>query len=974
MRFLFPKSLKLQAEKAAALLRISLAALILYSGLAGSAHAVQPVKVIQDAEAIDLTPGLEAHRGDGDRIQISTAPGPDGIVRRIEVRARDAGARPDWVVFALTNDTDEQIDRLLVAPHHRLVDSGVIWPDLGSSRIASITASQGFSPERQDSADADAFMITLDPGTTVTFVAELRTSRLPQLYLWQPEAYRDKVTSLSLYQGIVIGISAILALLLTVLSIVKGKVIFPTAAALAWSAVALIAIQFGFWPKMLEITAEGDRFSRATAEAVLSATLIVFLFAYLNLNRWHVRYTQMTGAWLAFIGVLIAVAFIEPAVAAGIARLSLAAVAIIGLVLIISLSSHGYDRAVMLIPAWASLAVWVLVAALTVLGRLSNDLIGPAVIGGLVVVVMLVAFTVLQHAFTTGGSLSGLLGETERKALAFVGSGDIVFDWDVVGDRIHISPELETALNLEEGTLEASAAVWLDYLHPLDRDRWRATLDAILERGRGRINLDMRLRAGDGHYQWYRLRSRPVMAADGNVVRIVGTMMDVTGERAAEDRLLHDAVHDNLTGLPNRALFLDRLETSLNMAKGDSTVRPIVLVIDIDRFKQVNESVGFAVGDTILLTVARRLARLLKAQDTLGRIGPDQFGIILLSEQNPEAVPELADLARKAIKAPIVLGEREVVITASLGLAIADPTLQKRRGDTLSDAELAATHAKRLGGDRMEVFRPSLRTARGDRLALETDLRRAIERSELILLYQPLVRLSDRTVAGFEALLRWDHPRLGRLLPTDFIPIAEETGLIAGLGLFALEKAARELAIWQRAIDIDPPLFVSVNVSSRQLLRHDLIHDVKSVIVRSGIARGSLRLEITESLVMENPELAAHMLERLSDLGASLALDDFGTGYSSLAYLQRFPFDVIKIDKSLVKTDNRNRRPTIIKSVVAMAHDMGMQVVAEGVENDTDIQGLGEMGCDFAQGFAFGQPMTAAGARRLLRIDETLLS
>jgi EAL domain-containing protein (putative c-di-GMP-specific phosphodiesterase class I) len=228
------------------------------------------------------------------------------------------------------------------------------------------------------------------------------------------------------------------------------------------------------------------------------------------------------------------------------------------------------------------------------------------------------------------------------------------------------------------------------------------------------------------------------------------------------------------------------------------------------------------------------------------------------------------------------------------------------------------------------------------------------------------VRLEDRTIAGFEALLRWDHPRLGRVAPAEFIPIAEETGFIMDLGIFVLERTARELAAWQNALDVTPPIFASVNVSSRQLLRHDLLHDVKAVLTRSGVIRGTLKLELTESLVMENPEFAAQMLARIRDLGAGLSLDDFGTGYSSLAYLQRFTFDTIKIDQSFVRQNGKGSRPAILRSIVALAHDLGMEVVAEGAETESDVIELYQLGCEYAQGFAFGQPMSAMDARRLV--------
>jgi EAL domain-containing protein (putative c-di-GMP-specific phosphodiesterase class I) len=284
----------------------------------------------------------------------------------------------------------------------------------------------------------------------------------------------------------------------------------------------------------------------------------------------------------------------------------------------------------------------------------------------------------------------------------------------------------------------------------------------------------------------------------------------------------------------------------------------------------------------------------------------------------------------------------------------------------LKNAEIAMVHAKRFGGDRIEVFRPTMRSETNDRLALAGDLRRAIDRGEIKVLFQPIVRLEDRTIAGFEALLRWDHPSLGRLSPSTFIPVAEETGLIVNLGLFALERTARELAAWQSALEVEPPIFASVNVSSRQLLRHDLLHDVKTVLARTGVFPGTLKLELTESLVMENPEYAAQMLQRIRHLGAGLSLDDFGTGYSALSYLQRFPFDTIKIDQSFVRPAQNGHRSVLLRSIVKMAQELGMEVVAEGAETESDAIELYQIGCQYAQGYAFGEPMSALQARQLV--------
>ena len=440
----------------------------------------------------------------------------------------------------------------------------------------------------------------------------------------------------------------------------------------------------------------------------------------------------------------------------------------------------------------------------------------------------------------------------------------------------------------------------------------------------------------------------------------------MTEFKTVEERLLHDAVHDNLTGLPNRELFLDRLEAVLSFAKADSTIRPTVMVIDIDRFKQVNDSVGMALANSILLTLARRLGRLIKPQDTLARLSGDQFGLIVLSERNSSRLIALAETIRRTLRAPITFNDREIFLTGSIGLTLGDSEPQ-RAEERLKDAELAMYHAKRLGGDRIDVFKAAMRARKSDRLSLESDLRRAIERDEITILYQPIVRLDDRAVAGFEALARWNHPRLGRLSPNEFITIAEETGLIVELGLFVLERTARQLSTWQRTLRPRDSLFASVNVSSRQLLRHDLIQDLRTVLARAPLTRGSLKLELTESVVMENPEHAAQMLQRIRELGAGLALDDFGTGYSSLAYLQRFPFDTIKIDQSFVRTTSKGTRPVILRSIIALAHDLGMDVVAEGAETNSDAVELYQLGCEYAQGFVFGEPMTPERARDLLQ-------
>ena len=928
------------------------------------AFAVEPIKIARDDKALNLSEAVEIYRNQGENFQVSTAPGPDGIVRRIEVEANDARSSGDWAVFALANTTDQQLDRLIVAPHFRLVNSGIFWPDLGSTRIAAITPSEGFALDRQTSPDADVFRVTLNPGTVVTFIAELASPKLPQVYLWEPDSYKDSVNSYTLFRGIVIGISGLLALFLTILFVVKGTSMFPATAALAWAVLAYICVDFGFLNKIIEISPGNEQIWRAGTEVALAGTFVVFLFAYLNLNRWHGHFSYGALVWILGLLLIAGVAIVDPAVAAGIARISFAATALTGLGLIIFLGIRGYDRAIMLVPSWVMVLLWLCGSWMAITGMLDNDIAQPALGGGLILIILLIGFTVMQHAFAGGALHQGLFSDLERQALAVAGSGDIVWDWDVLRDRVVTKPDISLQLGLAPNSLGGAARNWLPVLHADDRDTFRTTLDVVLEHRRGKVAQNFRLRGADGHYHWFSLRARPVIGSDGEVIRCVGTMVDVTEQKKSEERLLHDAVHDNLTGLPNRELFMNRLEAIISIARTEDKVRPTVFIIDIDRFKQVNDGLGISAGDTILLTVARRLHRLLKPKDSLSRFAGDQFALMLLSEQDPARIAAMADAIKHAINNPITFAKREIVLTASIGL-ITWTTAQTSAEDMVKDAELAMHQAKRFGGDRIEPFRPAFRTVGTDRLQFESDLRRAIERREFTLAYQPIVRLEDGSVAGFEALLRWDHPRRGMIPPADFIPVAENCGLIVQLGLFAMQQAAEDLAGWQKQIG-DAPLSISVNLSSRQLIRRDLVSDVRSVIARANLKPRCFRLELTESLVMDNPEQTAHVLTKLKQLGIGLSLDDFGTGYSSLSYLTRFPFDTIKIDKSFVD-DATPKRAVLLKSMVNMAHELGLSVVAEGISDESDALELRQMGCEYVQSFMFGAPMPGDQVLKTLR-------
>lgn len=929
------------------------------------AFAFEPVKISRDDRALNLTATTDIYANQGEAFQVSTAPGSDGIRRRIEVQASTPNHQGDWAVFALANVSEEQLERVIVAPHFRLVNSKVIWPDLGSQRIDAITPSEGFALDRVPSADADVFRITLNPGSVVTFVAELATPSLPQIYLWEPDAYKDTINSFTLYRGIVLGIAGLLAVFLTILFVVKGTSMLPAAAALAWAVLAYICVDFGFLEKLISITSSDVRIWRACAEVALASSLVIFLFTYLNLNRWHAHLGHATFAWVIGLVLLYGVAIYDPSIASGIARISLSLTATAGILLIVYLGLNRYDRAILLVPTWALFMVWLFGGWLTVSGQLDNDIIQPALGGGLVLIVLLIGFTVMQHAFAGGAYQQGLFSDLERQSLALMGSGDTVWDWDVARDRLVTTPDVAVRLGMQLGSMHGPVRNWIPRLHPDDRDRFKATLDVLLEQRKGRLHHEFRVRAEDGHYHWLQIRARPVLGSNGEIIRCVGTIVDVTEPKNSVERLLSDALHDNLTGLPNRQLFLDRLQSILSIAAGSDNVRPTVMAIDIDRYKQVNDALGIAAGDNILIALTRRLRRLLKPQDTLARISGDQFGIILVSERDPAKVADFADAVAQAIMVPINFAQREVILTASVGLS-SWVDQQENAVSMLGDAELAMYRAKRGGGNKVEPFRPAFRgNDTPDRLQVETDLRRALERRELSMAYQPIIQLSDGEIVGFEALMRWEHPKRGLIPPSEFIPIAETCDLIEPLGIFALECATSDLGTWEKVTG-ELPIFMSVNLSSAQLLNADLFNEIRALLNRTGCDPHRLKLELTESMMMDNPEQARLILDKLKDLGVSLALDDFGTGYSSLGYLTQFPFDTIKIDKSLV-LDHSERGEVLLRSIINMVRSMDMTVVAEGIGTDEDAAELARLGCPYGQSYLFGAPMPADAVQRLLR-------
>jgi diguanylate cyclase (GGDEF)-like protein/PAS domain S-box-containing protein len=563
---------------------------------------------------------------------------------------------------------------------------------------------------------------------------------------------------------------------------------------------------------------------------------------------------------------------------------------------------------------------------------------------------------------------AALQASEERLRIALDATGLGTFEWDAVAGHSAWSSRLEALYGLAPGEFDGKDTSFGELVFPDDRDRVMATFAAAAASGE---DSDIEYRTArprpDGSPRWLLTRGQVIYGDDGQLVRIIGTVLDITERKLAQEALHHQAFHDALTGLPNRALFTDRLEHALTRAgRRDTSVA--VLFLDLDNFKVVNDSLGHAQGDALLGIVAQRLRDCLRAADTGARLGGDEFTVLLEDVSGEAEALTVAERIARALRVPVVLQGREVVISASIGIAIALPN--GAGNDLMREADLAMYRAKANGKAGCALFDPRLEMRAMERLELETDLRRALARGEFRVHYQPIVALGDETIAGVEALVRWQHPERGLVQPLSFIPVAEETGLIVPIGQWVLEQACQQSRLWQEQFPRHAPLSISVNLSARQLQHPGLVADVARAVLDAGMDPATLELEITESVVMQDAEATDATLRALKAIGIRLAIDDFGTGYSSLSYLKRFPVDTLKIDRSFVDGLGSDSQDTaIVHSVAALARALDLSVTGEGVETSAQHVLLQQLGCNLAQGYLYARPIPAADITALLRQD-----
>lgn len=500
----------------------------------------------------------------------------------------------------------------------------------------------------------------------------------------------------------------------------------------------------------------------------------------------------------------------------------------------------------------------------------------------------------------------------------------------------------------------------LDLKHPLLAD-WNSISRAFEESGRETLTREVTLADGCYHLS--------VSHVPGDLFRIYA--LDISERKRAEQRLVQSAFYDELTGLPNRALFTDRLGRAINRVKRQGDRRFAVLLLDLDRFKNVNDSYGHQAGDRLLVAASDRLQRCIRAEDTVSRFGGDEFSILVEDPHEIGEVLRIAERIQHELEHPFVIGERVVYTSASIGIALGAAEYSST-GDVLRDADIAMYRAKAAGGDQLQVFDAEMHAQAVKLMQVETELRYAIDRAELRLFYQPIVELASGNLRGLEALVRWQHPDRGLLGAVEFIEVAEESGLITELDDWVLREACREAAAWAELGDQFSALAISVNLSGRSFTRRDRPDRIRDIIGNSLFAArsASLTLEITETAFMQQVDLATSLLNELKPLGVSVSVDDFGTGYSSLSYLRRLPLDSLKIDRSFVSEVLSSKEDAeVVRAIIGLAHNLGLQVIAEGIESEDQRDRLNEMGCDFGQGFFFAKPLPSAEAVRLVQSD-----
>ena len=924
-------------------------------------------EAILDVDANTIQVELSKYRSPigAERAQISLQ-GP-GDPKKVTLQARGPGPTYYWSLFSFENKTDRPLDFILDVEQQVFVGSGLLPVKPIRSPLLGAVATNGQALVQTNVASAKTFAFQIAPREIFNIAIETPTADL-QATLWQRQFWLERQSDVTFFQGLVFGIALLVAFGVLAIYGFRPHIVFLSATTFAVASLVFIAFESGQLSALLAyIPRSGinENMLRAIVETLLAASLSICTLTFTKVAK----HSPVAGFLILFTGGLLLAnsvyALAEPSQATSFARFGFALLALSGLFITIrnrKIDNTLVDRDLLF---WLSLLTWTIFAG--VVCNLSSQifLLSPMLQGALAATLIILAMVLLRFLFNQGLNAKPFITDSNRRSLALSSAGHAMWEWQPQLNSLSVGDDLARSLGYNQLEWQGNAqGPMIQVLHPQDIANYMGVVGDVEQRPGQMVMRELRLRKADGSYRWYLLRARWVPGPNQLSDRCIGTLTDITKDKEAEEHLVSDSVHDAVTGLPNRVLFIDRVEREL---KKTMCLPFRILLVDIDRLKTLNDALGHEFGDQLLKTAGERISEAIESDETVARISGSQFAVLAVEAIARRSASTLAADIAQSLAKPIMLRNQEISLVSSVGISLVNDA--GNAATMMQQASTALLQAQQSTTKKIVTYSKHLKDERAAELNLESELRRAISNDEIEVHYQPICYFHTLEVAGFEALARWRHPTQGLLPPLQFIELAEKAGLITEIGQIVLSMAARQLGIWQRVLRRDKFFFVAVNVSATQLMHKDFLKQVQDVINRETLSLGSLKIEVTESVIMRQPQKAAKLLQQLRSLGVGLSCDDFGTGFSSLSSLRDFPFDTLKIDRSFIDPETYDdRSATIIATITDLAHRLNMVVVAEGIETQDQIDNLALLGCDLGQGYLIGQPITATEVAAILQV------
>ena len=934
-----------------------------------AARAQEVTDIPATFTAIDLTGRGTPIAAQRPNLAIEVPGDSDGARTVLELRARGPGPDYTWTIFNIRNASPTERKIILLVDEQRFAGSGLFHLKAFGERPDGVVLSSGQDTlERAIAQSGVAASFRIKPMANVTLALEGGATG-QSVQIMTLDAFSTHETTLSVVNGGVIAMALFLAFGMLALYGIRMHAAFIAAALFAVAAAGFMALESGYLVRLLpRLPIRGMPFDmlRALVEGFMMFTVALCVVSFNALRQRGILAALGVVSILLLALANLGYGLFDPLKATLSSRLAFAVLAVAGLItaFIVRKNPVGVVRQGLIF--WAALTSWTVVAAVFALGEGARSAQHLVLVSSLALVLALMTFTLVSFAFSQGFLAKPLLTDSSRRSLALAGAEHFVWDWRPNEDRLDVGPDLAVALGYDPATWQKSpAAAFRAILNPEDEPIYQALLaNRRLEPGHVH-EVELRLREASGAERWFALRVRALQGANRLADRVIGTLTDITRTKVVEDRLITDAVHDPVTGLPSRAIFADRLSREIEKPLG----RPVrVLLVSLERFKTLNDGLGHDLGDQLLMIAGQRIAACLQDDETASRLTGSQFAVMHVETIDGRDAMVMAEEIRRTIAAPVSLSERNVFLSAVIGISRASS--EGYSADTLQAQAAAALHEiQKNGKTGIREFEEGFEDERSARLDLEHELRHAIDSGEIEVLYQPIVNLETRDVAGLEALTRWNHPTQGMLTPAKFLGLAEQAGLLPDITRVVMGEAMRQMGIWQRVLTRERPIYVAINLSADELNDLSFVDHLRALVAREGVRPNTVKIEITESVAMRYPDRARQFLQRLQALGVGVACDDFGTGFSSLASLRDLPFDTLKIDRSfLVAEAMEGRGGVILDTVVALAHGLGMLVVAEGIETEAQASRLLALGCDLGQGYHFSEPLRARDVEALLTV------